>query len=325
MRKIKIISTAILISIPVCILTAGCGDKVVIPEIQSTVSHDQNEGTTDESKETKSEEDTESGEATKALPETPAPPEDKTDAPESTTAAGETESGNSDKPQPTPSTPDGNGVKLLEVEGFVGSNQESYNPYGCDREKAEETAKRLESGKLSTQGLFKNTLFVGDSITVGFSDYKIANEGNVIAHVGARLEEHLAENMQKIIDYNPEVLFIHYGLNEMDNADHFIESFINEMRTQLTVLKEELPYTKIVVMAVWPIKDSAVQAQPRLASAPKYNQQMRELCVELGVAYEERSELIASRPDLYAGDGIHCAKQMYINWINDFVKEMGLY
>ena len=313
MIKIKRISTAILIS-AICALTAGCGGKTTVQETPSTALQNKNEGTESQ------------GEATKSAQESTSAPENKTDPAESTQAPAET-GGNSNEPLPTlsPSTPDANGFKLLEVEGFVGSNQQSYNPYGYDKEKAEETAQKLESGKLSTQGLFKNTLFVGDSITVGFSDYKIANEGNVIAHVGARLEEHLSENMQKIIDYNPEVLFIHYGLNEMDNADHFIEGFMSELRTQLTVLKEELPYTKIVVMAVWPIKDSAVQSQPRLASAPKYNKQLRELCVELGVAYEERSELIASRPDLYANDGIHCAKQMYINWINDFVKEMGLY
>lgn len=248
--------------------------------------------------------------ATKA-PDTSAVPE--TQAPQQTEAEKETPA-----PKPDVSAP-------KEFAGFVGTNQESYNPYGCDKDRAKELAERIENGKLSTQGLFKNTLFVGDSIIVGFADYKLANSGNVIANVGAMLSPHLSDNMQKIIDYNPEVLIIHYGLNEMGGEEHFVKSFIKELRAELTVLKEELPYTKIVVMSMWPIKDSAAAKQPRLANLPNYNTEIRKLCVELGVAYDERSELFAANPDWYQYDGIHCVKQMYLTWINDFITDMGLY
>ncbi len=111
MIKIKRISTAILIS-AICALTAGCGGKTTVQETPSTALQNKNEGTESQ------------GEATKSAQESTSAPENKTDPAESTQAPAET-GGNSNEPLPTlsPSTPDANGFKLLEVEGFVGSNQ----------------------------------------------------------------------------------------------------------------------------------------------------------------------------------------------------------
>lgn len=221
--------------------------------------------------------------------------------------------------------PDKEVFKLLEVDGFVGSNQKSYNPYGYDKDRAEELAERVESGELSLKELFKNTLFVGDSIMVGFSDYKIANPGNVIAGVGAMMNPHLSDNIQTIVDYNPEVLFLHYGLNEMGEEEHFLEEFIKDLEKDIKELKEKLPYTKIVVVSLWPVKDAAIESQSRLVRVPAYNEAIRKSCIKLGVAYNENSELFASNPDWYQKDGIHCIPTMYFKWINELIKEMGLY
>ncbi|MCM1307953.1 MAG: GDSL-type esterase/lipase family protein [Butyrivibrio sp.] len=225
----------------------------------------------------------------------------------------------------TTTAPDGEEFRLLEVDGFVGSNQKSYNPYGFDGDEAEKLAERIENGELSLKELFKNTLFVGDSIMVGFSDYKIANQGNVIAYVGAMMNPHLPNNIQTIADYNPEVLFLHYGLNEIGEAEYFLEKFIEDLENYLSELKAKLPYTKIVVVSLWPVKDAAVESQSRLARVPAYNEAIRKTCIKLGVAYNENSELFASNPDWYQKDGIHCIPTMYYAWINELIKEMGLY
>lgn len=215
--------------------------------------------------------------------------------------------------------------KLLDIEGFVGSDQKSYTPYAFDKEEAEKLAKRVEEGELSLKELFKNTLFVGDSIMVGFSDYRIANPGNVIANVGAMMNPDLSNNIQAITDYNPEVLFLHYGLNEMGEEEYFLEKYIEDFEKYLSQLKENLPYTKIVVVSLWPVKDIAVENQSRLARVPAYNEEIRKSCIKFGVAYNENSRLFASNPDWYQKDGIHCVSQMYLTWINELIKEMGLY
>ncbi|MCM1307800.1 MAG: hypothetical protein NC223_04295 [Butyrivibrio sp.] len=343
MKKFISLSTAILISALASILTAGCGGgRITLSETFPAPAATQGKIAEASSEDAGN---TESGELTSAssADETAAPTEFLTEteaaAPSQTDAETMTEARTEPAveappetlpPQPSDAEPKTEAPKPLTPEppqtgGFVGTSQQSYNPYGCDAQRANELAERIESGNLSTQGLFKNTLLVGDSIMTGFADYKLANQGNVIASVGAMLKPHLANNMQTIIDYNPEVLIIHYGLNEMGVEDYHVNGFIKELRAELELLQRELPYTKIVVMSLWPVKDAAAAKQPRLANLPNYNTEIRKLCVELGVAYDERSELIISHPDWYQNDGIHCVKKMYLEWIKAFVKEMGLY
>ncbi len=213
----------------------------------------------------------------------------------------------------------------LDGEGFYGSNQACYVPYTIDDEKAQEVVDKLDDGSLSTKELFKDTLFVGDSIMTGFSDFQLANQGNVIATVGSALNPHLEENIEKIINYNPEYLILHYGLNEMDKDEYFVESFIDEYTRCLKKLQKELPATKIIVIGLMPIKDIAVEEQPRLAAVEVYNERMRAMCVELGVAYSEDSQFFVDNADLYTQDGIHVQRKLYVKWINCLVKEMGIY
>lgn len=209
--------------------------------------------------------------------------------------------------------------------GFVGSTNKSYSPYGFDKKKAEKVAKGIENGTTSTASLFSDTLFVGDSIMVGFSDYRIADSGNVIAKVGASLNPHLSDSMQTIIDYNPEVLFLHYGLNEMSKDEYQLEKFNEVLRDNLKVLKDNLPYTKIVMVFLWPVKDIAIESQDRLDRVPAYNEVIRSACVDIGIAYYENSAIFTDNSDLYYKDGIHCDRSMYILWLCDLIREMGIY
>ncbi len=216
-------------------------------------------------------------------------------------------------------------TEALDAEGFYGSNQACYVPYVVDEKIAEEVVDKLSDGKLTTKELFKNTLFVGDSIMTGFSDFQLANQGNVIATVGSSLDPHLEENIDKIVKYNPEYLILHYGLNEMGEKEYHLDSFIDEYTKCLSELQEKLPGTKIIVVALMPVKSEAVESQPRLAHVAEYNERMRAMCVELGVAYSEDSQFFADNGDLYSNDGIHVQKKLYIMWINYLVKEMGIY
>ena len=216
-------------------------------------------------------------------------------------------------------------TKPLDAEGFYGSNQASYIPYTVDDKKAGSTVDMLEDGTLSTKELFKDTLFVGDSIMTGFSDFQLANKGNVIAEVGSSLKPHLETNLDKIINYNPKYLVLHYGLNEMGIEDYYLDSFIEEYTKCLEELKKKLPATKIIVVGCMPVKESAVENQPRLGRVEAYNKRMREMCVKLGVAYNEDSQFFVDNAELYTKDGIHVQKKVYIMWINYLVKEMGIY
>lgn len=216
--------------------------------------------------------------------------------------------------------------ELVKDESFYGSNQSSYVAYYFDEEEAEKTAQAVVDKTISTKDVFKNTLFVGNSIMTGFSDFQFANKGNVIATVGARLNSHLADNIQTIADYNPEFVVINYGINEMEENQIYLDNFIKTYTEDLKELKEKAPDTKIIVASITPVKAEVVKEKPRFSRVEAYNIRIRQMCVELGVSYVENSILCVSNPDLYAADGIHMQKRLYDMWIQEYlIKEMGIY
>lgn len=253
---------------------------------------------------------------TKTDEPTDAPTEAPTDKPtEAPTKAEQT--------QPA-SEPDNNNNGSL-PSGFYGSNQSCYLPYTVDSDKAQKVVDKLTAGTVSTKEVFKDTLFVGDSIMTGFSDFELANKGNVIATVGAFLKPHLSDNLNTVINYNPKYLVLHYGLNEMGEDPAYLDAFIKNYTADIKTLKEKLPSTKIIVCGLMPVKQVAVDSQSRLKMVGKYNERLRAMCVELGVAYNEDSMLFAQNSDLYTKDGIHVQRPLYVKWINYLVKEMGIY
>lgn len=200
-----------------------------------------------------------------------------------------------------------------------------YLPYYVDEGKAAETLAQLDNKTLTIKELFSDSLFVGDSIITGFDDYHIVNESNVIAKVGARLDKHLEENIETIVQYNPEVLFLHYGLNEISMDESELDRFIEVYEKDIKILKERLPYTKIIVMGLTPVLDNALESQERFIKIPDYNERMRSMCIELEVGYQENNRIFADNKDLYGKDGIHFNPELYKLWMREIVEEMGLY
>lgn len=200
-----------------------------------------------------------------------------------------------------------------------------YLPYNVDEGKAAETLAQLDNKTLTIKELFSDSLFVGDSIITGFDDYHIVNESNVIAKVGARLDKHLEENIETIVQYNPEVLFLHYGLNEISMDESELDRFIEVYEKDIKILKERLPYTKIIVMGLTPVLDNALESQERFIKIPDYNERMRSMCIELEVGYQENNRIFADNKDLYGKDGIHFNPELYKLWMREIVEEMGLY
>ena len=210
--------------------------------------------------------------------------------------------------------------------GVQGEGCIYYVPYYEDRQKADEMADAFADGSISIKEVFGESLFVGDSVITGFHDYyNFQYDVNVVASVGAAMHKHLSENLDKIIGLNPEYLIIRYGLNEIDLRDGLLETFITNYRNNLTVLKEKLPYTKIIVLGLTPVTDEAIQKAERLGRVSVYNERIYELCRELKVGYYENTPLFTENFDRYSKDGIHFSKALYDLWMIDFIREMGIY
>ena len=220
-------------------------------------------------------------------------------------------------PEPTTPAPPDSGEVVVSGQCVI--------PYTVDKAAAADTIAQLDAGTLTYKSLYANSLFVGDSITTGFDVYSIVNSSNVIAVVGANMSTHLTENLYTIVQYNPEYLFVHYGLNEMDPSEAGVNAFITKYKENLTYLKQNLPYTKIIVLGLAPVSGAAIEKQNRFTWIGTYNDRMRGMCQELSVGYHQNDAFYSARMDLYAKDGIHHQPELYRQWIRLITEEMGIY
>lgn len=202
---------------------------------------------------------------------------------------------------------------------------QSIIPYAVDETLLANTLDQLDAGTLTTKSLFANSLFVGDSITSGFDVYGIVNSNNVIASVGASMSTHLSQNLGTIVQYNPKYLFVHYGLNEMNPSEAGVNGFVAKYKENLSYLKQNLPYTKIIVLSLSPVGSQAIEKQNRFTWIPTYNDRMRAMCQEIGVGFHQNDTFFNERMHLYGKDGIHFQPELYRQWIRLITEEMGIY
>lgn len=202
---------------------------------------------------------------------------------------------------------------------------QSIIPYTVDQALLADTLAQLDAGTLTMKSLYANSLFVGDSITSGFDVYSIVNSSNVIAAVGANMNTHLTENLATIVQYNPKYLFVHYGLNEMNPSEAGVNGFIAKYKENLSYLKQNLPYTKIIVLSLSPVGSQAIEKQNRFTWIPTYNDRMRAMCQELGIGFHQNDAFFNERMHLYGKDGIHFQPELYRQWIRLITEEMGIY
>jgi hypothetical protein len=153
----------------------------------------------------------------------------------------------------------------------------------------------------------------------------VLNDNNVVAEVGGTVYDHLPNNSGTVVGYNPKVLLLHYGLNEMDPREAGMNSIIAQYKQCIQSLKTQLPNTKIIVLGLAPVTDAAITKQPRFTWIGTYNDQMRAMCRELGIGFYQNDQFFYDRMHLYGSDGIHIKKELYLHWIKDITKEMGLY
>lgn len=233
-----------------------------------------------------------------------------------------------DEPTEPPTNPadtdETTGEQVNPTDEFV-HNPSCYVPYRVDAAAAEEAYGKLSSGSIGIRAFFSKSVFIGDSVMTGFSVYfGMSDNVNVYAEVGAVMERHLPAVMNSVISRNPEYIFIRYGLNEMVTDDYGVNVFMNVYKNYIKQLKEALPDTKIIILALSPVKENAVNEKPRLANVASYNEGFRKISEELGVGFYINSDLFYANSELYSKDGIHYSKELYEIWIKDIVKEMGI-
>ncbi|MDO7785868.1 GDSL-type esterase/lipase family protein [Desulforamulus aquiferis] len=169
---------------------------------------------------------------------------------------------------------------------------------------------------------FKNSVFMGDSITEGFAVNEILPKECVIAGAGATAG-FIYANIDALVEKKPDKIFIMLGSCDLlMPVDDPKELFRNDLKKLIHKIMEGLPDSKIYLLSVTPVTQSALKEEPRYKGIEEYNQLLKELADKLSVNYVDIGTLAQENPDLYAEDGIHFKKEFYWLWLERLSKLM---
>lgn len=213
---------------------------------------------------------------------------------------------------------------VREAEKNVNSYSDRRNLlYGGSQSDIKKTLKALDSGKITYRKVFRNVYIVGDSLMNGLEIYNILNSNKLITQVSANLT-HLSDNMKKIVDMNPPVLILHYGINMIGTEKSHRTNFIANYSKLITELQDKLPDTRIIISGLFPV-DRSIATAKRFKNVNSYNKALENMCDELGVEFLNSSSVLKAHPECYGIDGIHLSKNFYGKyWLRFIIKEMGI-
>lgn len=173
--------------------------------------------------------------------------------------------------------------------------------------------------------IFKNSVFLGDSITEALSYHDILDDLNVVAGAGKTTELSLAGgDVDKLAELNPQHVLIMLGSDDIllppqitDNPKQYSLNFYAQL---IDSIKEKLPKASVTVLPVTPVTPEAEKVEPRYKNINDYNQGLKELADKKQVGFADLSSIFADSPNLYSSDGIHFKPEFYTRML-DLLKD----
>ncbi|MBR5427440.1 MAG: hypothetical protein IK118_03760 [Clostridia bacterium] len=170
-------------------------------------------------------------------------------------------------------------------------------------------AEVLESGNF--RPAFKDIIISGDSIVKAIWEYNVLDKSQVLAEISAGAN-YLNKIADDLVAANPAYLILHYGENEVVESESQAQSFIASYKSAIQNLQQRLPYTKIYVDCIFPVKEFSFKKEPYLVNIPRYNELLQQMAAELGVPFLDYTNVWNSyEKNYYDADGIHPIKSYY--------------
>ncbi|EGW39777.1 SGNH/GDSL hydrolase family protein [Desulfosporosinus sp. OT] len=187
----------------------------------------------------------------------------------------------------------------------------------CGNETAgNEKAGKDEIAEKDVTAQFKNSVFIGDSITEGLAFNEILPSENVMAGAGATAGYIYEEYMDDLAGKKPDNVFIMLGSDDMlMPVDDPKASFESDLTKLINKIKEEAPGAKIYLQSITPVTQEALKQYPRYKGIDEYNKLLKELADKLSANYVDIGAIIKENPDLFAEDGVHFKKEFYQLWL----------
>ncbi|MGE8033937.1 GDSL-type esterase/lipase family protein [Lysinibacillus sp. NPDC093692] len=177
------------------------------------------------------------------------------------------------------------------------------------------------------KSIFKNSLFFGDSVTEGLNYQELIDDINVIADAGKVTVMALEGDVDKVVERNPEHIFMSFGINDLlmpmdlegNPIDNPVKYSLDNYSILIQKVKEKLPNVKIHILSVTPVTDKALQEFPQYIHIDEYNAKLKELAKAEKAEYIDLSPIFDKNTDLHDEDGVHF-KANYYTQLLDLVK-----
>lgn len=202
--------------------------------------------------------------------------------------------------------------KLEEMDQVKVSSVEKKLRVLEDKEAEEQEAKKNRSN----EEIFEKTVLFGDFTAEGFYEQEVIPESYVVASSAASVSEgnssEMAERLDKAVEKKPETLFLMLGSNDTVIEGSNPETFAENYRAFLSLIKGKFPNTRIFVNSILPVQQTAIEENAGYGQILQFNQELQAVCKEAGVIYLDNGDLV--KDEDYKDDGKHMNKKFYERW-----------
>lgn len=174
--------------------------------------------------------------------------------------------------------------------------------------------KELDSSNFTNSDyktFFKNTVFMGDSLTQPLDFYGFLDSTSVVAEKGRYVVAAL-NDVDKVASLYPTRVIMLYGMNDLGYYPQ-IEDFITNYKILINKVKSKLPKAEIVILSPLYVTKTAQINSPEVSTdrIDKSNELIVEMCEEEEIEYIDIREIITKNPNLYEPDGMHVVADFY--------------
>lgn len=182
-----------------------------------------------------------------------------------------------------------------------------------------------------SKDFFKNSLFIGDSISTGFVNYGYLEAKNVFAVQGLNPESALTKeingvtSIQKAKDLNPDIIYIMLGTNGMAYMGN--SYMLNRMKELVSTLETAVPNSKICILSIPPVtKEHEIGNPENMTDINEYNSMLERYCKEEGIYFANIASVLKNDEGYFAEeyaevDGLHFKGPAYVAVLHALEKQ----
>jgi len=181
--------------------------------------------------------------------------------------------------------------------------------------------KKINKESLSHR--FGESVILGDSMAESLLEYQLLPSQCVLAKRGRNTKTCDLE-IQQAISLSPDIIFMAYGMNDLEYFRGRSQKFIAQYEKQIRILQTSLPHTKIYVNSIVPMDPHTFQEHPYYKKYKEYNKQIKKMCQKLKITYIDNESILDWTDDVYEKDGVHPKYSYYPLWLSHMAEVANL-